>query len=81
MSSLENQLFEWKEWDELDSSVLEFTGIKLVRPIGMFPAGTEFDYAVFDNLNAELVLGNNDENGHLAEEFRYDLYIEATPKK
>jgi hypothetical protein len=43
-ASLENQLFEWEDWDG-DQECMTFSPAILKVPIGKFPVGTRFDSA------------------------------------
>lgn len=36
---MERELFDWCEWDSLDTGVLQFTGCTLKVPIGQFKTG------------------------------------------
>ena len=43
MSGIEKQLFDWKEWDDLDTIDMVFYDVTLKAKIGKFEAGTKFD--------------------------------------
>ena len=43
--TLEQQIFSWEDWDELDVGDLIFYDVTLKVPVGEFPAGTHFAYA------------------------------------
>lgn len=73
--SLEKQIFSWNGWDEVDAGILQFYNVELSIPVGEFPVGEKFDCAVFSNLNSELVLIKNDENGSLINEYKYSIII------
>lgn len=45
---MESQLFDWKDWDQVDTMVFTFTLPKLKVQIGEYPPGTEFKYATID---------------------------------
>jgi len=48
MYGLENQLFSWKEWDEMNVMGLVFYDCTLKVPIGDIPVGTTFSSISID---------------------------------
>lgn len=40
---MENQLFEWKGWDEIDTMAFYFYDCTLKKQVGKFKAGNHFD--------------------------------------
>jgi hypothetical protein len=51
---IENQLFTWEKWEEVETMSLQFYEVVLKVQIGEFPVGTAFGCAVFD-CNANLL--------------------------
>ena len=45
---MEKQLFDWKEWSEVDVLVQQFYNCVLKQRIGAYPIGTYFDWIVVD---------------------------------
>lgn len=70
MNTLESQLFDWTDWDELGTGVLQFTDIILNRDIGLFKKGAKFECAIFDMQESTLTLVAEDNT-----EFTYTLGI------
>lgn len=61
-ASLENQLFFWQDWDELDSSMsMQFYDVELKVAVGDFPIGTKFPSAYILGDNSLLVLTDNND--------------------
>lgn len=57
---MERELFTWSGWDQQDVGMLSFSGVKLVKQIGQFPPGTEFDGAFLNFDTGDLQLLNYD---------------------
>lgn len=55
---MEKELFEWTTWQEDGVGIFAFNKIKLVKQIGDFPIGTEFDVAFVNYENGSLEFGN-----------------------
>lgn len=55
---MERQLFTWQGWDKIDSFILRFDGICLIKKLGNLEVGTKFDVAVVDFENGDLELTN-----------------------
>jgi len=55
---MEQQLFTWQGWDKVDSFILRFDGICLIKKLGNLETGTVFDQAVVDFENGDLELTN-----------------------
>lgn len=70
--TIENQLFSWEGWDEVEIGVFIFTKVILKRLIGRgydtpcFEIGHHFSHAVFDTQNSTVTFFDNetDEKGH-----------------
>jgi hypothetical protein len=59
--TIERQIFDWEEWDNVDEGVLRFYDVQLKVPVGEFMPGDEFDTAVVDLQNSKLVLYLNED--------------------
>lgn len=45
---MERTLFDWKEWDELETGMFQFYNVTLKIPIGGFATDTHFEAATVD---------------------------------
>ena len=61
--TLENQIFTWGGWDEVECGVFSFTDCALIVPVGSygpmselsdFPMGHKFPLIVFDTQKSEM---------------------------
>lgn len=57
--TLECELFDCEDWDQVDTMFLTYTGITLVRDLGPFKAGEKFRYANISFNSGILELGND----------------------
>lgn len=73
--TLENQLFSWDSWDQMDIACFQFFNPQLVCSIGEFSVGTQFDWAVFDIEKSKLILCDYDGVEHI-----FDLKVTAVPR-
>lgn len=55
---MEKELFEWTTWQEDGVGIFTFNVVKLVKQIGEYPIGTEFDCAFLDFQTGELEFAN-----------------------
>lgn len=65
-STLECQLFNWEEWDEIETGVMNFSGVTLKVAVGHFPAGEFLSHATLDTTHSVVILYESpeDEVGH-----------------
>ncbi len=78
---MERQLFSWQGWDEKHkgSFTLIFTGVKLIKQIGLLSVGEKFDEAVvdFDAGKLELTIFEpNSKDRVVKERHEFDLKLE-----
>jgi hypothetical protein len=66
-NTLEQQLFLWVTWDEMDQCDLLFYDITLLVPVGEFPVGTKFESAVWLLSQSLLCLMDQDGTEHAFE--------------
>ncbi len=50
------EFFKWEEWSGDDSCPIVFYNCTLVKSIGPWPIGTEFDEILIDNINGYIQL-------------------------
>lgn len=55
---MEEELFSWEEWEDIDSGVTQYHNIILKVSVGKFPVGTKFDYAMIHIPNGQINFGN-----------------------
>lgn len=67
---MEEELFDWENWDVIEEGKEAFYRVKLNKPIGSFNIGDMFDYAFIDTATSTLVLGYNKPN----EEYHFRLH-------
>lgn len=48
----ETQMFDWKDWDQLDTFAFAFYNVTLTIKIGEYDIGTHFDFADVDYENS-----------------------------
>jgi hypothetical protein len=76
---LEQQLFSWEGWDELETAVLQFSNCTLKVDVGEHLVGSKFDFIVFDMQSSKLALymttNNEDAENNLDEVGVYELKI------
>ena len=70
--TLEQQIFSWSEWDEVDSDTLIFYQATLKVPVGKFPVGTVFKTAAVFFGQGMLSLIDDQEVEHL---YRLNLSV------
>jgi len=75
-----DQLFKYDDLEDACADTIHVTGVTLVVPIGKFPEGSEFNYAVLDWTKSRLILGltsgAEDESDTI--EYTYNLKLTAT---
>ena len=69
--TVENQIFDWDQWDDMGEGNRMFYNIVLIQLLGNFQAGTAFKQAYWCDTNSYLVLTNENE------EFVFRLRITA----
>jgi hypothetical protein len=50
--TIEQKLFTWESWDEMDTSCLHFYNCELRKDVADLPAGTKFDGIFCDHQNS-----------------------------
>jgi hypothetical protein len=69
--SFENQIFTWSEWAQHEGPLsLQFKDVVLTVPVGDFPVGTKFPYAILVGDGSLLVLVDDQK-----QEFLFDLKL------
>lgn len=53
---MEKQLFEYEDWDVVDTMLFSFYNVILVQQIGDFPIGSKFESACINYETGELTL-------------------------
>lgn len=71
--SLENQLFEWKDWDQHDTAAFQFYDIVLKVPVGEFPAGHKFSTAFIDAEQSIIAFVDETEENEYVYELSYSI--------
>lgn len=56
---MEEELFSWGEWDELDTGIMQYHNITLKVPMGKYLIDTKFTYCVVDTQGGRLILGSS----------------------
>jgi hypothetical protein len=57
--SIEQQIFTWKEWNDIECGHLHFTDVTLLVPVGDHPKGARFDAASVNMQDSTLTFYNN----------------------
>lgn len=57
---MEKKIFDWEDWDEIETGVYQFTNITLKCQVGKFSPKSKFGYATIDYNKATLTLGTGD---------------------
>jgi hypothetical protein len=70
---LEKQMFDWEEYDTVDTMVLQFYNAVLKQDIGNYTRGTTIECIVFDVEHAKMRFFTND--GTLLDEFDLSISI------
>lgn len=73
--TLEQQLFSWKDWKELDVGDFIFYDVTLKVPVGEFPAGTHFVLAAWMTSQSVLQLDDKEGQFHV-----FSLNVQAGEK-
>lgn len=60
--SIENQLFSWEEWDQVDTVMFSFMNCKLLVPMLGFPPGEMFSHIFMDYENSQIRLFKNSDD-------------------
>lgn len=72
-TSLENQLFHWKEWDDVDVAAFQFYDITLKVPVGEFPVGHKFSTAFIDAEKSIIAFVDDAEENEYVYELSYSI--------
>lgn len=67
LTSLENHLFTYDEWEDFGPMCNCFFNVKLLTQIGQFPSGTEFESAFIYGDKSTLNFYDKDENEYVFE--------------
>lgn len=70
---MEKELFDWVDWEEVDSGSFIFFHITLKKQIDKFPVGTGFSSASLDYGNGKLEF--RDEKDDLMGDFQLELKV------
>ena len=60
---MEKELFDWKEWDLIDTACFAFYQVTLKVPIDRFPIGTQFEIANIDYEEGKVEFINFEKDG------------------
>lgn len=72
IDSLEQDLFSWEGWDEMDIMAINFHDIILKKDIGNLKKGSKFEWATIDFKSSQLEIGINENK---SEKFKLKLEI------
>lgn len=65
--NLENQIFTWTGWDDIDTMVYQFYNPELLVQVGEFAPGTKFELAILNGDTSTISLMDENRVEHIFE--------------
>jgi hypothetical protein len=79
--TIEKKLFTWADWDDFGDGASYFYNVVLAIPIGIFPAGVEFDGCLVDHLKSRIVFQKwSSDDPQTVTEYGYELSYSVGPQ-